>query len=225
MNGLIARQIATKHLIGKYDYVILAGGTLGPLVDFPPTPMLHWQQAFLDHLSLSHTLHHITRVVVLDHLDCGACKKFGLPAGQADPGTGVQRPPHADREVGMPGPPVHPLARVRGVPAGVALHLGGAGEVEKPGHPAAGDEDGVTRRVNPRDPPSASACRRRAGRSGAQHFERVEQVTFARGDDLRRRRQVALDGLALGLRFPPRLGRRSLPGVSSLLLHLYELKV
>ena len=76
--GLIAAHIAGDNLVGKYDHVILAGASLGPVIDFPPEPKLHWQQMFLDHLALSRTLHHVSRVVVLDHRDCGAFKKFGL---------------------------------------------------------------------------------------------------------------------------------------------------
>lgn len=75
---LIAQVMADQGLVGNFDHVILAGGTLGPLVDFPKTPQMHWQQFFLDHLNLSESLHHVKRVVVLDHRDCGAYKKFGL---------------------------------------------------------------------------------------------------------------------------------------------------
>jgi hypothetical protein len=83
--ALIAQVIAGENLVGNYDHVILAGGTLGPLVDFPPTPMLHWQQTFLDHLTLSERLHKIKRVVVLDHRDCGAYKEFGILTPQSTP--------------------------------------------------------------------------------------------------------------------------------------------
>lgn len=76
--GLVANHVAQNNLVGNYDHVILAGGTLGPLVDFPPEPKLHWQQFFLEHLLLSKALHNISRVVVLDHRDCGAYKQFGL---------------------------------------------------------------------------------------------------------------------------------------------------
>ena len=63
---------------GKYDHVIIAGTELGPLVDFPPDPRLHWQQFFLEHLALAKERHEINRVVILGHMDCGAYRKFGV---------------------------------------------------------------------------------------------------------------------------------------------------
>lgn len=74
----IAKHMDDAGLKGKYDQVILAGAELGPVIDFPPNPRLHWQQFFLEHLALAKDLHRIKRVVVLGHRDCGAYKKFGL---------------------------------------------------------------------------------------------------------------------------------------------------
>jgi len=74
--GKIAKHMEDAGLSGKYDHVIIAGAELGPLVDFPPDPRLHWQQFFLEHLALSKDLHKIKRVILLGHRDCGAYKKF-----------------------------------------------------------------------------------------------------------------------------------------------------
>ena len=65
----VAGHMDAAGLRGKYDHVIVAGAELGPVIDFPPDPRLHWQQFFLEHLALAitnaqtldiqHRLHHI----------------------------------------------------------------------------------------------------------------------------------------------------------------------
>lgn len=52
----------------KYDHVVLAGASLGAVTDKYPA----WNQTFWDHLEVAIQLHHITKVIVLDHRDCGA---------------------------------------------------------------------------------------------------------------------------------------------------------
>jgi carbonic anhydrase len=74
----IAKHMEDSKLSGKYDHVILAGAALGALVDFPPSPRLHWQQFFLEHLDLAIALHKIKRVIVLSHRQCGAYREFGV---------------------------------------------------------------------------------------------------------------------------------------------------
>jgi carbonic anhydrase len=94
----VAEHIADAGLSGKYDHVIVAGAELGPVVDFPPDPKLHWQQFFLEHLALSKTLHHIKRVIVLGHRDCGAYKKFQvLPENSSPEEERAAHKAHADR--------------------------------------------------------------------------------------------------------------------------------
>jgi hypothetical protein len=61
-----------------YDTVSLAGAGLSPIIDFGPDRKPHWQQTFLEHVSISYELHNISRVLVMDHRDCGAFQKFGL---------------------------------------------------------------------------------------------------------------------------------------------------
>lgn len=74
----ISAVIKEKELCDNFDHLIVAGAELGPVVDFPPDPKLHWQQFFLEHLALSRDLHCIKKVLVLGHRDCGAYKKFKL---------------------------------------------------------------------------------------------------------------------------------------------------
>jgi hypothetical protein len=61
-----------------YDQVCLAGAGLSPVIDFGADRKPHWQQTFLEHVAVSLALHSISRVLVMDHRDCGAYRKFGL---------------------------------------------------------------------------------------------------------------------------------------------------
>jgi len=59
-----------KHLTNEYDQVSLAGASLAAVsAKFPSS-----NAAFWDQLGIAKTLHHIKKVVVLDHRDCGAFK-------------------------------------------------------------------------------------------------------------------------------------------------------
>ena len=59
-----------RKLTDKYDHVILAGASLGVLADKFPA----WGKTFWDHLQVASDLHHIHKVMVIDHRDCGAYK-------------------------------------------------------------------------------------------------------------------------------------------------------
>lgn len=61
-----------------YDHVCLAGAGLAPVVDFGADRKPHWAQTFLEHVAISIALHSISKVLVMDHRDCGAYRKFGL---------------------------------------------------------------------------------------------------------------------------------------------------
>lgn len=52
----------------KYDHVILAGASLGAVTDQFPA----WNQTFWEHLEIAIQLHHIKKVMIMDHRDCGA---------------------------------------------------------------------------------------------------------------------------------------------------------
>ncbi len=99
---LIAQKMEKVGLGGKYDHFILAGAALGATLDFsdahlpkpvPPNceckpllPRLHWQQVFIEHLQIAMKLHDtISRVVIIEHRECGAYKTFLKPSGYPKP--------------------------------------------------------------------------------------------------------------------------------------------
>jgi carbonic anhydrase len=58
------------HLTNEYDQVSLAGASLAAVSPkFPSSNMAFW-----DHVEIAKTLHHIKKVIVLDHRDCVAYK-------------------------------------------------------------------------------------------------------------------------------------------------------
>jgi carbonic anhydrase len=57
-----------RGLKDNYDHLILAGASLGAVTAKYPD----WGRTFRDHLGLAIKLHHIKRVIVIDHRDCGA---------------------------------------------------------------------------------------------------------------------------------------------------------
>jgi len=60
----------SKHLTNEYDQVSLAGASLASVSPKFPSS----NKAFWDQLDIAKTLHHIQKVIVLDHRDCGAFK-------------------------------------------------------------------------------------------------------------------------------------------------------
>ncbi|MFO0997340.1 MAG: carbonic anhydrase [Alphaproteobacteria bacterium] len=64
----IGRYMTGQGLDDKYDHVILAGAALGAdNTKFPAWPTTFWQ-----HLDTAIKLHGISRVIIMDHRDCGA---------------------------------------------------------------------------------------------------------------------------------------------------------
>jgi carbonic anhydrase len=63
----IVTYMNARGMVNQYDHVVLAGASLGATSD-----ALKWGQTFWDHLDVAIKLHHIKKVIVLDHLDCGA---------------------------------------------------------------------------------------------------------------------------------------------------------
>jgi hypothetical protein len=57
-----------KNLAGEYDWTALAGASLA-LTGFPHPADA---ETFWDQLNISDQLHHIQKVIILDHQDCGA---------------------------------------------------------------------------------------------------------------------------------------------------------
>ena len=66
----VERYMATRGLRDKYDHIVLAGAALGAVTDKYPA----WNKTFWDHVGLAVDLHHIHKVIVMDHRDCGAYK-------------------------------------------------------------------------------------------------------------------------------------------------------
>jgi carbonic anhydrase len=59
-----------KHVTNDYDQVSLAGASLAAVSGKFPSS----NAAFWDHIGIAKQLHHIRRVIVVDHRDCGAYK-------------------------------------------------------------------------------------------------------------------------------------------------------
>ena len=79
----IVRYMDGRGLTDKYDHVILAGAALGVLNDRYPA----WGQTFWDHVGVAIELHHIAKIIVMDHRDCGAYKVFLGPDVAKDAAT------------------------------------------------------------------------------------------------------------------------------------------
>jgi hypothetical protein len=79
----IAEYMEDEGLTGKYYHVILAGASLGAVLDTPPQLKPHWRDTFFDHLEIVYPpppKPRIEQVYILDHRDCLAYRIFrGLP--------------------------------------------------------------------------------------------------------------------------------------------------
>lgn len=63
----VVRYMDARGMTNQYDHVVLAGGSLGAVSD-----KLNWGKTFWDHLDVAIKLHHVKKVIILDHKDCGA---------------------------------------------------------------------------------------------------------------------------------------------------------
>lgn len=59
-----------RGLTNQYDHIILAGASLGAVT----SEFKSWNKTFWEHLKIAIDLHHINRVILMDHRDCGAYK-------------------------------------------------------------------------------------------------------------------------------------------------------
>ncbi|MGO8918008.1 MAG: carbonic anhydrase [Stellaceae bacterium] len=64
----IAAFMDGRGLAANYDHVVLAGASIGVATDAKPD----WRHTFWEHLAIARDLHHVSRVMVMDHRDCGA---------------------------------------------------------------------------------------------------------------------------------------------------------
>jgi len=75
----VERYMTARGLRDNYDEIILAGAGLAPVSD----TFSKWHPVFFDHVDLAIKLHHVKRLIVLDHRDCGAYKLvFGAVASR-----------------------------------------------------------------------------------------------------------------------------------------------
>ncbi len=102
----IVRYMGGRQLTNRYDHVVLAGASLGAVTDKFP----NWGQTFWTHLDVAIKLHHIRKVIVLDHRDCGA---YQVLLGKDLTGD-AERAMHAEQmgRLGMAIKEKHPVLEV-----------------------------------------------------------------------------------------------------------------
>ncbi len=64
--------MSEKGYSSNYDAFVLAGVSIG----INQTQYPEWEKTLYEHIQISKNLHHIKKVILLDHLDCGAYKTF-----------------------------------------------------------------------------------------------------------------------------------------------------
>lgn len=89
----VTRYMEGREMKNDYDQVILAGASLGALNE----RFTDWGKTFREHVAIAKDLHHINKVIVMDHRDCGAYKVLlgedlaGDPARERDVHARYQR--------------------------------------------------------------------------------------------------------------------------------------
>lgn len=82
----IIEYMNDEGLEGEYYHVILAGASLGAVLDIPPHLKPQWRSTFFDHLEIVLTPPGaIEKVYILDHRDCKAYRIFGRLPDNPDP--------------------------------------------------------------------------------------------------------------------------------------------
>lgn len=66
----ITRYMDGRGMTNQYDHIVLAGASLGAQTDY----CKEWKETFWEHLKIASDLHHIRKVILMDHRDCGAYK-------------------------------------------------------------------------------------------------------------------------------------------------------
>ena len=67
---IVYDYLKKKNLIGKYSSFSIAGASLGVTA----TKFKKWHKTFWDNIDTSIKLHHIKKLIVINHRDCGAAK-------------------------------------------------------------------------------------------------------------------------------------------------------
>ena len=64
------KYMQKRHMIGKYSQFTFAGASIGVVAPAFKT----WEPAFWENIAASMQLHHIPKVIAMNHRDCGAAK-------------------------------------------------------------------------------------------------------------------------------------------------------
>ena len=67
---IVYNYLKKKKLIGKYSSFTIAGASLG----VTNKKFKKWHKTFWDNIETSIKLHHIKKLIVINHRDCGAAK-------------------------------------------------------------------------------------------------------------------------------------------------------
>ena len=68
--NIVYNHLKKKKLIGKYSSFTIAGASLG----VTNKKFKKWHKTFWDNVETSIKLHHIKKLIVINHRDCGAAK-------------------------------------------------------------------------------------------------------------------------------------------------------
>ena len=75
--------LVQRGLTGQYSQFVIAGAAIAVVAPSFET----WRPAFWDNLAATIQLHHITKLIAIDHRDCGAARIAYGAASIADPAT------------------------------------------------------------------------------------------------------------------------------------------
>jgi carbonic anhydrase len=70
MQEPVHKYTVDQNLTGKFSQFVIAGAAIGVVAP----AFTEWHKAFWDNLDTSIQLHHIKKVIAIDHRDCGAAK-------------------------------------------------------------------------------------------------------------------------------------------------------
>ncbi len=78
-----AAYMRGRNMMGKYSQFSFAGASIGVVAP----AFVSWQPAFWENLAASMELHHIPKIIAMNHRDCGAAKIAYGGAAVADAAT------------------------------------------------------------------------------------------------------------------------------------------
>ena len=85
----VFNYLKKKKLTGKYSSFTIAGSAIG----VTSKKFKKWQSTFLDNLSTSIKLHNISKLIVINHEDCGAAK---IVNGKKEFNSTIEKKIHKD---------------------------------------------------------------------------------------------------------------------------------